>query len=270
MRINDFALIGEIKTQYRAHRENGLDREGAVQALLDSYQSEITYGQEDDAMIFWIALADAQYACKELAGPIAEKAKESLKRLSATDFTIADIDILHRQTHYAAAPMPPRKSINPPKKFRCKWNIGDTFAYPLSGFSWEKVGLSGCYMLLRKVAAVESDGYLFPVVSLSVWQNPQFPTTLEEFNQAVLLRLARGRLGAPLNKYEYRVQLNIKKRSQLSSLPLEYIGRFEEFTMPEDEVIFSTPGLLCMIHPPRLDQDLFLYWNAAQHFRSVP
>lgn len=268
MRITDFALINDIKNEYREHREDGLGRESAVEALIFSYQNMLSYGEKDDAILFWIALADAQYSCRELSQIVAARGKESLERLHETNWKIADIDILRRKEHYAAAPMSEQKTIKRAKKYRCCWNVGDTFAYQLSAPEWEPVGLSGAYILLRKVADTEADGYLFPVVSLSVWQKKPFPTTLAEFQQATLLRLARGRNGAPLSKYEYRAQIIFTRGTQLSGIPLEYIGRFENYPMPEDEVVFLESGEACMISPSKLEHEIFMFWKVDQYFRQ--
>lgn len=268
MRISDFEAISEIKALYRKCREEGFTREVTVEGIIYYYQNEINLGEDDDAIIFWIALADAQYACKELSQEIADKGKEALDRLQKTDWAVAEIDILRRKKYYAMAPMPARKSIKAPKRFHCSWNIGDTFAYQLSDSYWEQAGLLGSYILLRKVANVEADGYIFPAVSLCVWPEKPFPATSAELQQAALLRLERGRNGAPRSKYEYRVQILFTKEAQLKRIPFEYVGRFEEIVMPEDEVVFSDPGEIAMIYPPQLEYDLFLYWKRDQDYRN--
>ena len=62
MRISDFELIHEVKEQYISLRRSQNDRATAVEKLIAEYRDELTIGYEDDGLLFWVGLADAQYA----------------------------------------------------------------------------------------------------------------------------------------------------------------------------------------------------------------
>lgn len=208
MKLNDFPIIAEIKEEYMHQRRSGRSRDEAIAALQNSYQDELTIGAEDDGLLFWVALADAQYALKELSSSVSEKALDALSQLDHPSWSIVPKDLTARRKNYSAAPMAERKTLPKSRKFRCTWKIGDTFAYLLSGNCAKEHELAGRYMLLRKVDEVEfGDGRLLPVVTLTLWDNEPLPTNSKECQRISPLKLAAGRLCFPKNKYEYRTEI---------------------------------------------------------------
>lgn len=265
MRITDIDMLHDIKTEYRQLRENGMNRTNAVTEMMGRYQDELTWGQEDDGLFFWIGLADAQYALKELSEQVAQKATQSLRKLE--DMSIfPGSDIKRRRDWYAQAPMPERTSVRPPKRFRCQWELGDTFAYPLSGPQTEELGVSGAYILLRKVDEAENyDGRLLPVVTLTLWTEKELPQSTSQFNSAPLLKLASGRLGTPKgSSFDYRVEILFSNKKQLSDL--RFCGNFADGTMPEDGVVFREPGCTLMLSPPRFFEGFCNYIKRHQYW----
>lgn len=268
MRITDFELLSDIKTEYRTLREKGQNRDMAVQTLLKRYQNELTVGTDDDGLAFWIGLADAQYAVKELSQEVAEKGIVSLEQLVVTVPELDKGDIERRKTHYACAPMPERKNIKKPKQFRCQWEIGDTFAYRLSGPDAEKYGVVGEYVLLRKVGEMESwDERLLPIVTVTHWTDAKLPSNEEEFQRVPLLKLSAGRLSSPKNTYEYRVQIQFSREIQVKQLNLYYLGNFTSVLMPKDEFYYHKKGYVLMMLPAEIDWQLSYYCSLQSHFR---
>lgn len=262
MRITDFPLSAEVTEEYIELRRAGNCRTDATEELQARYACEITQGAEDDGLLFWIGLADGQYKRGELSSEVSEQAVRALDLLQQSDWGIAPGDIARRRLHYAEAPMPERKVGKPRPKFRCEWNIGDTFSYQLHGEEAEALGISGNYILLRKVSEIEfGDGRLLPVVTLSFWENDPLPSNSDEFQQAQILKLDRKKCEMPLNTYEYRAEILFKNRKQLSGIPLEYIGCFQDIPMPEDEYIFTHPGKISMILPENFDQRCCGFWR---------
>ena len=262
MRITDLPLITEVKDDYIKLRQNGLDRDDAVAELQHSYHDEITLGAEDDGLAFWVGVADGQYALNELSEEAARNGLAALDKIEKTDWEVTPGDIRRRRERYAAAPMPERKSVKKPKKFRCTWKIGDTFAYQLNGPDAEAHGLSGRYMLLRKVDELEfSDGRLLPVVTVTMWDALPLPRNAVEFQRLPALKLANGRFGFPRNQYEYRAEIIIKNARQLSLLSLEYLGNFANVCMPANEIIIRESGSTMMLLPEMLSRDFCLLWK---------
>ena len=265
MRITDFELLCDIKAEYRKLREEGQSRNMAMQVLLEQYHNELTIGAEDDGLLFWIGLADAQYAMKELSQEVAGKGIVSLELLAATVPELAKGDIERRKTQFACAPMPERKSIRKPKRFRCQWKIGDTFAYQLSGPDAEKYGVAGDYVLLRKVDEMEAwDERLFPIVTVTHWPNAKFPSSEEEFQKIPLLKLGAGFPAAPKNTYPYRVEIHFTHESQVTQLNLHYVGNFLNVPMPKNE--FCCPRGCMLMLPKEFDWQLSYFCSLKAYF----
>lgn len=144
---------------------------------------------------------------KELSEEVSVQGLAALERLGVLIPEIAAVDLKKRCEHYVCAPMPERAQVRKPRRFRCQWQIGDAFAYRVSGQDVEKHGLTGTYILLRVVDMVESDGRFTPIVTLCHWKKTELPTTAKEYQQAPLLKLSNGRLGSPKHTYEYTVRI---------------------------------------------------------------
>lgn len=262
MRLTDFPLIEEVKQLYMDLRRDGKNRTIATETLVKEYANEITIGTEDDGLQFWIGLADGQYQAKEITAEVAEKGLAALARLQALIPNITVGDIERRRAHYALAPMP-EKRIRKAKKFRCPWNIGDTFAYQLSGEDADELGIAGKYMLFRKVDEREFDkGRIVPMVTVSLWDGLPFPRTAQEFQSVPLLKICNGgRCGSPKEKYEYRTLITFRSFKQLSSLPLQFVGNFHDTAMPKDEIIFQDAGKCDLLLPERMNTLCCIFWK---------
>lgn len=268
MNIRDFELTAEINDRYLKLRQSNYDRTSAVEMMTTEYNDELTLGSEDDGVMFWIALADAQYRLSELSLEVATQAKAALEALAKSDYQVPTADIILRRRWYSSAPMPERKRVTAAKKFRCTWKIGDTFAYRLSGSVADEKKLTGKYILLRKVDELETwDGRLLPVVILSLWAEERLPSSLEEFQKAPFLKLANRRLGLPKDQYEYRVEIMFRSQKQLSQM--QYLGRFLDVPNPKDEAIVQKPGYALMLQPEKMDDECCMYYNMHHHYSNI-
>lgn len=266
MKFKDLPLIEEVKTEYVTCRENGMNRKSAVAALCQSYENELTTGAKDDGLLFWIGLADAQYASKELSDDVAQKGLQSLDNIENSHINISRRDISVRRKNYTKAPMPERTIVRR-TRYRCKWCIGDTFAHLICGAEARQLGIEGKYALIRKVDDFRfGDGRILPVVTVSIWDGIPFPKDSQEFQRSPFLRMESGRLGAPEGKYEYRAELLIKNEEQLSAMQLQYVGNFPDVPMPDDEVIFTFPGEKMIMLPDMLNDDCCLFWKMDRYY----
>lgn len=267
MRISDLPMLSEITNEYIRYRKNGSNRYESTNALVEKYVNELTTGSADDGVVFWIGLADGQYSQKELSTEVAQNALHSLDKIEQLGWKITSRDISLRRTRYAEAPMPERK-IRKSEKYRCSWQIGDTFAYLLSGDDTDKCGLSGKYVLLRKVDELEfGDGRLLPVVTFTIWDTHILPSSAEEFCEKPILKLVSGRFGLSSNIYEYRAELLIASQKKIDKLQLTYVGNFLNIPMPHDELVIRNPGRVMLVIPENLDRECCAFWR--WHIRSV-
>lgn len=267
MRITDFPLINEVKEEYIELRSGGASRDQATQQLIQEYADELTMGADDDGLLFWIGLADGQYARKEITLEVAGRGLKALDMLTESCVPVTPLDINRRREHYSAAPMPERKVGKPRRKFQCNWNVGDVFAYQLSGPEADEAGLARKYVLLRKVDEDDfGDGRLLPIVTVSIWDSDPLPCTAEEFQRVPMLKICNGgRCGSPKWKNEYRAEIVIKSDKQLASMQLQFLGNFQNIPMPDDEIIFTNPGYMTMLMPERFEHQICIFWNMHQY-----
>lgn len=269
MRITDLPLVVEVKEEYLHLRRDGKSRADAAAELTEAYQDAITVGREDDGLQFWVGLADGQAANRELTADTAEKALAALESFEQTDWEITPGDISRRRTKYAQAPMPEKKMGKPRPRFHCDWQLGDTFAYRLTGPEAEASGVSGQHILLRKVSEVVfGKGDVFPVVTLTLWNEEELPRTADEFRTAPLLRLNSGRFALPPDRYEYRAELIIRSRRELNAAGFQFVGNFPEVPAPADEVIIEDAGSMTMILLEKLERDLNLRIYVARRLND--
>lgn len=265
MRITDFPLLMNVKDEYLQTRNSGNSREQATSEILRRYSDEITLGSEDDGPLVWIGLADGQYANRELTTDISEKAVAALDFLEQGPWHITQGDIRHRKENYSRAPMPEKRIGKPCPKFHCTWAVGDTFAYWLNGFT----GTEAPWLLLQKVSETEwSDGSLFPVVYLSLWEKEELPHTEEDYRSAPLLKVNRGRFCLPQTYHEYRTAILIKNKKQLAALSLAYIGSFRPVEQPEDEVIIENAAMMTLTPLEFFARNMQIYIKRSCHFNS--
>lgn len=266
MRITYFEMLGDIKSEYAKLRQNRKSRDQAVQVLMMQYQNELTIGAEDDGLLFWVGLADAQYALKELSAEVAAQGLVALDQLETAIPEITPGDLQRRRKQYVCAPMPERTQVRKPKKFRCQWQIGDTFAYQMSGPEAEENGIAGDYVLLRKVDEMENVGRIVPIVTLTHWKEAQLPTNAVEFQRVPILRLCHGRLDSPAAAYEYRTEILFTSEKQVKDLQLRYLGNFADVPMPANEYYPRSPGLVLMLLPQKIDKELTFYCCKLQNY----
>ncbi len=260
MRLAHYPLINDIKEEYMRLRREGYDRQAAVEMLRETYNNELTIGAEDDGLLFWIGLADAQYDAGELTKEVSQQAIAALEKVEA--WGLSPVDLQRRAQRYQQAPMAEKCFQKPRHLFSCPWEIGDTFAYKLRGPHAEQCGIAGKYALLRKVGdTIESPKSPDPIVTITIWDD-SLPKSAEEFIKKPILKLeSGGRFGSPKTHFEYRTKLVVNSKSQLNGLHLVYLGRFLDVPMPEDEIIFTKWVELNWCVAKTIDSDIALFYT---------
>ena len=266
MRITYFEILSDLKKEYADLRQDGTSRNDAVQVLMERYSNELTTGAADDGLLFWVGLADAQYALKELSAEVAAQGLAALNRLETAIPEITPGDLQRRRNQYGCAPMPERAQVRKPRRFRCQWQIGDTFAYQMTGPEAEASGIAGDYVLLRKVDEVENVGRIVPVVTLTHWKESQLPTNAVEFQRVPILRLSRGRLDSPASTYEYRTEILFTREKQVRDLQLQYLGNFADVPMPMNEYYPRRPEWILILLPSKINEELNFYCYKLQNY----
>ena len=136
-------MASDIKEEYIDQLYKGIDSHTITRNIQESYADAIK--DEDDAPIFWIALADVQWTYGRLEPAVKEKALYYLK--SKRDCIKWNLDELQDKLN---RPQPEKRIIKEKKLFRCSWNVGDVFAYKLTSKYAETKGLVNKYIYFIK------------------------------------------------------------------------------------------------------------------------
>ena len=267
MRISDYPVLQELQEEYQELRTLGNNRSDSERIMMERYTSERQYGSEDDGLIFWVGLADAQYRLKELSKSTAEHAMAALEMLSNPEFDIVPGDLKRRRGWYAS-PMPERTQFRKPRPFRCEWKLGDTFAYQIGGELAQERGIAGMYMLFRKVhELVWSDGKVRPVVTMTLWDRDVLPKSQEEFASVPMLKVRGDITQKCKSGYEFRTQLLFSRKKQTAVF--QFIGNFQDIPMPENEIIIHDSAFTPMVDITMLDKACCVYWSRHQQYMEL-
>ena len=243
--LSDSDVYSEISEEYRAIRQTS-----SVAGTLDALQREYKdYFEDDDDRLFaWIAVAKCQIRRKELTrDTIArmDKLKEDLygsglvspKTLGPVYDKLYDPAYAVDDEKAQVAPVQHAK-----RGYTDQWQVGDVYAYRISGPEAREVWIEGMYCLLRKVDqyTYPRKGTSWPIVYVTLWESELFPRTPEELLAAGFLVTNEIRNPRRKDKRDYRIRLSFTKKKQLEAF--RYIGNFPVSGCPEDELDLNASG----------------------------
>ena len=248
--LNDCAIIEDIKEEYRSVRENEKSRSETEEYFISAYNDELTTGAYDDALLFWIGLAEAQFKNKELSEDVAQKALHSLDNLEKQHM-LSQADVNRCRNKYIQAPMPERKFIKR-KKFQCSWNVGDAYAIKLMSDVAKELGIDGKYAVLHKVDnVVYEDEEILPLVRITIWDDLPDLVTEDIFYSKKSIKL-KPMYGKEL-KFQYSAQILFTSKRQIKPEVFQYIGNFPTITFIPDETVPKQAGEIVMLSPKSID-----------------
>lgn len=164
-------IAQEVRNYYKDQLHRGKTGKEITQDLIN--QNEHTISDIDDAPTFWFSLADTQWNLGRLEDIVKEKALShisngyDLRRWEAEDPKGAKIraKVIEELRQKLLSPQPAEKKISQYKLYKCEWNIGDVYAYRLTGNYAKKVGWLDRYLYFIKVGEeVWHPGHVVPVV----------------------------------------------------------------------------------------------------------
>lgn len=239
----------DVRYAYTELLRKGKTGEEATQELIDTFRDELA--DTDDAPLFWFALADTQWNIGRLQDTVKENALkfiddgEDLKRwatASPSQYSQRKA-VLAELKDKLSSPQPPEKKISKRRTYRCQWNLGDVYAYRLSGNYAEQKQLKGKYLYFVKVGEDDwTNDSIIPVVYV-YWTMSDEILPLEKLEQAGFI----PQFFVP-SVYEKDKTLPIKYRLSLLStssriIPknnLTYIGNTGSKEPLEQPSIYST------------------------------
>ena len=174
----------DVRDYYKDQLRRGKTNEEVTNELIEDNEDIIS--DEDEAPVFWFALADTQWSLGRLFPFVKEKALEHLK--SGENLKRWEEEAINKKEYKARekvlqeleqklmSPMPPEKKVSQYKLYKCEWNIGDVFAYKLESDYAKEKGLDNKYLLIRKVYEdIWWPGHTVPIVYVQITKDEKIP-----------------------------------------------------------------------------------------------
>lgn len=231
----------DVRDYYKDQLKRGKTNEEVTKELIKDNEDIIS--DEDEAPVFWFALADTQWNSGRLLPFVKEKALEYLK--SGTNLTRWEKEAINKREYKVRekvlqeleqkleSPMPPEKKVTQHKLYKCEWNIGDVFAYKLESDYAKEKGLSNKYLLIRKAYEyVWWPGHTVPIVYVQITKDEVIPNSIDEISQFEYIQTSRAE-GLP----KYLTTMISTSKRVIPTKQLKLIGNYVDLPTPKDEYI---------------------------------
>jgi hypothetical protein len=231
---NDSA--SDIRGDYVDKLRRGKPNEEVTQELIDSNQEIM--GEVEEEPLFWFALADTQWNYGRLLPDVKEKAlyflsqnvelgrwKESGEK-QANEWK----NTLCKLREKLLTSPPPEKKISTYRLFRCKWQLGDVFAYQFSSEYSKETGTIGQYITFRKISEdVNWPGHIVPAVHVYQWIGSSIPSLDEIKNMSLLPQkfLPSVYINNPNKEKEYLFDLLVASEKAIPKGNLTFLGNVQ-------------------------------------------
>lgn len=234
-------IAEDVRDHYKDQLKRGKTNEEVTKELIADSQDIIL--DEDEASVFWFALADSQWNLGRLLPFVKEKALEHLKRdsnlkrwqkeaLNQKEYKVRE-RVLMELEQKLISPMPPEKKISQYKLYKCEWNIGDIFAYRLESDYAKEKGMSNRYLLIRKVDEdIWWPGHIVPIIYVQITRAEKIPNSKNEISKLEYIQTSRS-TGVP----EYLTTMITTSKRVISNKKLIFVGNFIDLPTPKDEYI---------------------------------
>lgn len=248
---------------------------------------------EDDAPLFWFAMADTQWNYGRLQNEVKTQALyylNDIKNLQRWEFENPKMfykrkEVLNSLYKKLMTQQPPEKKVSLYHLYYCQWKIGDIYSYQLDGEDAKKRGIDGCHLLFYKVAeSTWWPGHVIPVVYIKLTKNDEIPKTREEIEKLEYIQAsildsndfsdkfiidAHGKWQnrdfetdeygyLPIYRFEL---INTSKR--VIPKKLNYIGNFPDLTPPNKEFVMEIKENICPVYWRNVEETIlkkyFLY-----------
>lgn len=236
---NDFAK--DIRGDYVDLLRRGLSSEDATTQLISKNQDILD--DIEEAPLFWYSLAETQWSYGRLLPFVQAKAleyiecPEEMERWmdSGEDAVRAWEKTRLELKEKLLSPQPKTKRISRYRFYRCKWNLGDVYAYKFHSEYSREMGIWGKYIIFRKVEEDFSwPGHIVPVVHVYKWIGIELPS-IEDLHKLSLLPQKFFPVAYekhPKWEKEYRLDILISQEKEMPDEHLTYLGN-----IPGDDLI---------------------------------
>ena len=180
----------DVKDAYKDRLHRGKQGEEITKELIEENIDILE--DEEDAPLFWFALADTQWNMGRLEPFVKEKALEYLrtgkdlerwKREEPKDLKKRK-KVLEKLEEKLLTEPPEKKKVSQYRIYHCPWENGDTFAYLLESQNAKDKNLYGKYLIIHKVNEdTWWPGHTIPVVHIKLTNENRIPTTNKEIDE---------------------------------------------------------------------------------------
>lgn len=249
MGVWDSGLYGndttcDVRDSYIAYIRDGMSDEDAYKKILDEYDECVC--DEDEAPLFWLALADTQWKIGRLTDELKEKALALIEDNAGLDLWLESGNkgagwkkTLVKLKEKLNSPMPKRKKLRKPIEFRTNiWEIGDVYAHRFTKYVWdtkpEQLELLGKYIVMQKIGNSEDCcGQLCSRIRFFDCVFDELPT-LEDIKGVRILPVTPGPLkNYPLSFEEHlSCNMNFYRKKDYNEEEYFYLGNIH---VPENE-----------------------------------
>lgn len=234
-------IAEDVRDYYKDQLKRGKTNEEVTKELIQDNEDIIS--DEDEAPVFWFALADTQWGLGRLLPFVKEKALEYLKSgenlkrweeeaINKREYKIRE-KVLQELEQKLMSSMPPEKKVSQHKLYKCEWNIGDIFAYKLESDYAKEKGLNNRYLLIRKAYEdIWWPGHKVPIVYVQITKDEKIPNLKEEISKLEYIQTSRAEQ-AP----EYIITMISTSKRVIPTKQLKLIGNYIDLPTPKDEYI---------------------------------
>jgi|GEM_PF-171806 len=181
----------DIKEEYITLLKEKKDNIETTKRIINNNEEFIQ--DEDDAPLFWFALADIQWRYGRLLPEIKEQALKhlsegkNLERWKEENPKLYNKrkEILDNLRTQLESEQPPEKKIIIKKPFITDWKDGDLFAWKLESDYAKERALEGRYLLFYKIGEKDwINDSIVPIIYAKITLNNKIPKSIEEINSA--------------------------------------------------------------------------------------
>lgn len=184
-------IAEDVRDYYKDQLKRGKTNEQIMKVLITDNEDIII--DEDEASVFWFALADTQWNLGRLLPFVKEKAINYLNSKSdltkweeqgnKKDYKIRE-KVLKELEEKLKSEMPIEKKLTQYKLYKCEWKIGDVFAYKIESKYAKEKGLYHRYFLLQKVDETSCyPGHIIPIIRVKITESEILPENKSEFDK---------------------------------------------------------------------------------------
>lgn len=257
-KLYDDDFTSDIRDYYKEQYNKGKSNEEIVLALKEDNADSLT--DEEEAPLFWFALADTQWdygvddveARENALFHLRSKADLQRWEEAGPSAVAKRAAILQKLEDKLQSPLPKLRKPKKTHSYHCQWKVGDVYAYPLESAYAEEKGLKGRYFIFHKIREnIWYPEHVIPVVRVKITESTTLPTTKEELDRLPYMQVRRNSYGriliAPgktekdvVNQMErcpsYTIEL-INTSSRVIPKSLVYLGNFPDLAPPDVEFL---------------------------------